>query len=104
MDKRLYKIDDNSIQNLKKIGFKYSETGIYTYEFPGYKWHGYTTIICRVTAFEDSKNVVIDVLNESLELYAPYYAENTNSNVLAIVKANIKREIQKLGIERVADE
>ena len=94
-----FKIDNNERQFLKSIGFKSIGDGIYKYEFPGYKWHGYTTIICRFTAFDDSNEITVDVLNENGELYAPYYSNDKNNSVLAIVKSNIKKEMKKCGIE-----
>ena len=99
MKRLLFKIDNNEISNLKAIGFKHIGEGVYEYTFPGYKWQGYTTIICKFIAFDNTRDIIVDVLTENGNLYSPYYSDNTSSDVLAIIKSNITKEMKKCGIE-----
>lgn len=99
MKKKEYIISSNEIQHLKELGFRHIGEGVYTYEFVGYKWRGFTTITCKFTAFDDNKLILIDVLTESGEFYAPYYSDDKNSKVLAIVKSNITKEMKRCDIE-----
>ena len=92
-----YKIEDNNFDNLKKLGFTSLGDGIYIHNFPCYRWHGFVTITGRFVAYDDTKEIVIDVFQEDGRPYAPYYS-NEKNNVLAIVRANIKKECEKCNI------
>ena len=94
-----YKINDNDIKHLKELGFKNISEGVYEYQFAGYKWQGFTTITCKFIAFDDNKDIIVDVLNENGNLYAPYYSDDNDNRVLAIIKSNITKEMKKCGIE-----
>lgn len=66
-------------KKLRDIGFRYiSSDDIYVNYFPIDKYHGYTTLKCRVIIRADSKDVYIDVLDGNNQIYSPYYT-NTNS-------------------------
>ena len=100
MENYIYKIEDNSIENLKNLGFRHVGDGVYQYEFAGYKWHNYTTITCKIKAFDDTDRINIDVYTENGDLYSPYYSDEKDSKVLAVVKANIKKEFERLDIKK----
>lgn len=95
-----YKISDNSSENLKKLGFRRTDDGIYEKTFAGYKWQGYVTITCKFIAFDDCKDIMIDVLQEDGNFYSPYYSGDKNNNVLVIVKQNIKKELERCKITK----
>ena len=94
-----YKINNNDIKHLKELGFRNIGEGVYEYQFAGYKWQGFTTITCKFIAFDDNKDIIVDVLNENGNLYAPYYSDDNDNRVLAIIKSNITKEMKKCGIE-----
>lgn len=100
MKKFDYSIDNNEISHLKKIGFNHIGDGIFKYSFPGYIWQGYPTILVKFTAFDDSKEILIDVLQENGDFYSPYYHNETNNDVLNIVKHNIQKECRRLKIRK----
>ena len=95
-----YKIYDNDVIILKELGFKHIGEGVYVYEFPGYKWKGFTTITCKFTAFDDKKDILVDVLAESGDFYAPFYTEEKDNQVLKIVNSKIEEQLIKCGISK----
>lgn len=94
-----YKIKDNDLNYLRSLNFKHIGDGIYIHDFPCYKWNGYITITGRFTAYDDKKDISIDIYQEDGRLYFPFYNEHNNNDVLKIVKANIKKEMIKCGIK-----
>ncbi len=100
--KNKYVIFDNDEIVLKQLGFRHIGDGVYIHDFVGYKWHGYTTITCRFTVFNNSLDVQVDVYSESGQIYAPYYNEEKNNEVLKIIRANISRELKHCNI-RIAN-
>lgn len=98
MKRKQFKISNNEKNHLKELGFKSIGEGIYIHEFAGYKWRGFTTITCKFTAFNDTHDVIVDVLTENGEYYTPYYFENQNNRVLEIVISNLKEEMNRCGI------
>ena len=94
-----YKIEDNSWESLKKIGFRNIGEGIYIYNFPCYKWNGFVTITGRFTSYDDTKNITVDVYQEDGRPYSPFY-HNEKSEVMAIIRSNISKECNKCGITR----
>lgn len=98
--KKEYYITNNNKEHLLELGFRYQGDGIYVYSFAGYKWRGFTTIICKITAFDDKKDISVDAYSENGNIYAPFYSDDKNSQVLAIIKSNIKREFIRCGILR----
>ncbi len=97
MKNKVFKINNN-IDNLKKLDFRHIGDGIYVHDFPCYRWNGFVTIIGRLTAYDDDNNVLIDIYQEDGNPYAPYY-RNDNSEVVAIIISNIKKELKKCGIK-----
>ena len=96
----IYKIEDNSKENLKQLEFQHIGKGIYRHLFPGYKWQGYNTIMCQFLAYDDTNKITISVYQEDGNLYAPYYREDSNNDVLKVVNKNIERELKKCGIKK----
>ena len=96
----IYKIEDNSKENFKLLDFHHIGDGIYRHIFAGYRWQGYTTITCQFLGYDDSNRIIISVYQEDGNLYAPYYKESNDNEVLKIVNKNIERELKKCGIKR----
>ena len=95
MKKLTYKIDsDNLVRDLIELGFIQVEKGIFIHRFAGFKWHTYTTITCKFTAFIDEKELRIDVFTESGDAYVPFYKNDINNHVLSIVQSNIEKELK----------
>ena len=92
------RINNNDTSNLKQLGFWHIGDGVYTYKFPVYKYNGYATLWGQFVAFSDSDNIYIDLLQEDNNLYAPFYSDNEDNDVLKICISNIKKEMEKLGI------
>ena len=103
MKKFGYLINNNDISHLRHLGFTHIGDGVYQYSFPGYIWQGYQTIQVKITAFDDSKDILIDVFQEDGNFYAPYYHEQNyeDHKVLSVIKHNIETECRKLKIRKV---
>lgn len=97
-----YKIKNNSIENFKQLGFSHCGDGIYYKDFPCYKWNGFVTIKGRFIGNDETKDILIDVIQEDGRLYAPYYS-NEDSKVVAIIRSNIRRECEKCNIKRITN-
>ncbi len=96
-----YAINNNTVENFKKLGFMNIGDGIYIHNFPCYKWNGFITITGRFTGCDDSKDIYVDVYQEDGRPYAPFYSTDWNKHgneVLAIVISNVHKECKKCGI------
>lgn len=98
-----YRIKNNNTDNLIWLGFKHIGDGIYIHNFPCYKWNGYVTITGRFTAYDEKKDIIIDVYQEDGRPYSPYYSNtDSNSEVLAIIHSNINKERKRCGIDCIS--
>ena len=95
----IYKIDDNSLTNLKKLEFYHMGEGIYCHRFPVYKSGKYITLFGIFVANDENNEIHIDVFDENGSLYAPFYSKNKDNDVNKIIFSNIKKEMEKCNIK-----
>lgn len=89
-------------------GFRYNrlfsdtETEVYTYRFPVYKYEKFTILECELKVIIGEDNVCINIYDyNTLNRYAPfYYLEYGNYTVMIKeIWQKINKELIKLGIE-----
>lgn len=98
MIQNVFYIEDNSIENLKSLKFLHCGNGIYVRQFPVYRNGKYVTLHGYFIANDEDDNIHIDVIDENGYVYTPFYIEDKNNEVIKIVKANIKKEMDLCGI------
>lgn len=92
-------------------GFRYNkafsttDSDIYTYRFPVYKYKKFTVLECELNIFMKDGNVSINVYNYGTnDKYAPFYhLEYGNYNkILKIINEKIDKELKQIGIIRTS--
>ena len=81
--------------------FSDSDTNVYTYRFPVYKYERFAILECELKVILGENNVYINVYNyNTINIYAPfYYAEYGNYDVvLKEIWRKINKELKRLGI------
>lgn len=92
---------DLSYQDRNDIGYRYdSQFDGYAYSFPVYLCKGSPIIMCRMTIMDDN-TLCFHVVSNGVT-YAPFYnRDGLQSDVVKVIDKNIRRELKKLGAERV---
>ena len=107
INKRSYRKSDMTKEWLLSNGFRYNrlssdtDTDVYTYKFPVYKYERFTILECELKVILGENRVYIDVYDyNTLNRYAPfYYMEYGNYTVmLKEIWQKIDRELKRLGI------
>lgn len=101
-----YKINNSTIENIRNLGFRYSnslstdEEKVYVYRFPVFKYKRKLMLECELTIEVNTNTIFVNVYNSNHSTYAPFY-NNEYGNfepLLEIVNKNILREFKKLGV------
>lgn len=95
-----FSIDDNSIDNLKKLGFYHMGEGVYSKKFPVYFYNQTPTLFGIFIANNEDTNINIDVIDESGNLYFNQYSEIKNNYLLKIINKNIEKEMIRCNITK----
>lgn len=102
-----YKIDDNSPSHLIDLGFykTYDTEEKYIYNFVVLKYEKMIAIRGRIIVYPDTKEIKIDVMDNSYALYAPFYhIEYGNYDVIMEkINKSILAEFKKLGITKTKE-
>lgn len=96
-----YIISDNTAKYLLDLGFKYDDLGEnYVYMFTVLRYDKTTVLRCRITAFTDTKEIQIDVIDNNFTPYAPFYNIEYGNYDVVLNKINkaILNEFSKLKI------
>lgn len=98
-----YTISDNTVTHLLDLGFKYNKSEEkYVYDFVVMKHEKVMVLRGRVTAYTDTNEIKIDVMDNNFAPYAPFYnIECGNYNViLNKINKAILNEFSKLKITK----
>lgn len=101
MKNSIYRIDDNSLDNLKKLNFYHMGEGVYCHRFPVFKHGKYVTLFGVFIANDENKDIHVDVFDENGFYYSPYYKNDKSSDVIRIINKNVKNEMEKCNIKRL---
>ncbi len=99
-----YIISDNTAKKLLDLGFKYDAMEEkYVYNFAVMKHEKVTVLRARVTAYTDTNEIEIDVMDNNFAPYAPFYnIEYGNYDViLNKINKTILNEFSKLKITKM---
>ena len=103
-----YKIKDNSISNLHRLGFRYkrsmsdAEDDVYEYSFPVYRYHMAISLEARFLLWQQSNILKIDVFDSTTHaIYGPWYNDESaiHRDVKEVVNRNISKEMKRLNID-----
>lgn len=99
-----YKIKDNSIENLTKLGFKQSQydSDTYEYTFVSQKMLSRPTLIGKITAYLDMKRIKLDLYDASGSPYAAFYGVDCGNHDELLKKVNTSffNQFAKLNINK----
>lgn len=98
-----YIISDSNVKNLLDLGFKYNETEEkYVYNFTVLKYEKMTVLRGRITAYTDTNEIRIDVMDNNFTPYAPFYNIECGNYDVILNKINkvILNEFSKLKITK----
>lgn len=97
-----YKLNLTQAQQKEK-GFKYDFLlEEYVYKFPVYKHDGKPVLFCKlIINNEEDGEIVMNVYDCNNSVYALYYNEDKNNEVIPVIKVNIKKELNKLGAVKI---
>lgn len=101
-----YVICDNNVKHLLDLGFKYDKLEEkYVYNFTVLKYEKMTVLKSRITAYADTNEIQIDVMDNNYILYAPFYNIEYGNYDFILNKINkaILNEFSKLKIIRKRD-
>lgn len=98
-----YVISDNSAEHLIDLGFKYdSNEEKYVYNFSVLRHEKITVLKGRITAYTDTNEVQIDLMDNNFTPYAPFYNIECGNYDVILNKINkaILNEFSKLKITK----
>lgn len=98
-----YIISNNTAVYLIDLGFKYdSNEEKYVYNFPVLKYEKMTVLRGRITAYTDTNDIRIDVMDNNFTPYASFYNIECGNYDVILNKINkaILNEFSKLNITK----
>lgn len=98
MPTKEYYITNNSIENFKLLGFRHYGEGVYAYKFPVYFYNNKPTIFGIFIGNDENEIITINIIDENGNLYAPYYSDDKNNEVIKNIKSKIKLQLSKCNI------
>jgi hypothetical protein len=107
--KNTYKLLNPDISKLKELGFRYDnkisnqEHPVYYYRFPVHKYKKYTVLECELLVDTSNGNIDLNLYDEKNNIYYPFYYNDYGdySPLLKLVNKNIKKQLNKIGIQKV---